>query len=191
MNKNTRDLVQDAKRFAIYAHGSQLRQFSMAPYVTHTQRVAERVRAYGGTETMIAAAHLHDVLEDTDVSANVLLELFGEHVHALVQELTDQNTPEMGNRAVRMAFECNRLAGNSPEAQTIKLADLIDNTLDIVKWNIAFARTYVPEKKAILAVMTRGDPDLLILAHKIVLDAEKTLAEYTRMVEETKLAVAK
>lgn len=185
MEKLTRNLILDAKRFAIYAHGPQERQFSGEPYVNHTQRVAEMVKLYGGNERMIAAAHLHDVLEDTHVTGDVLVALFGYSVYELVFELTDQATREMGNRAVRVAFERERLAQVSMEAQTIKLADLIDNTHDIVKWNIGFAKTYVPEKKALLEVLTYGDPDLLILAQKTVFEAEQALIEYRAMVDAT------
>ena len=48
----------------------------------------------------------------------------------------------------------------SPEAKTIKLADVIDNTMDIVRNDKGFARKYVPEMEALTSVLKEGDPEL-------------------------------
>ena len=60
------NLIEKAKQFAHEAHDSigQKRKYSGEPYWVHTDAVAEKVAAIGGTEVMVAAAHLHDVLED-------------------------------------------------------------------------------------------------------------------------------
>ena len=55
-----------AKEFAHAAHDSikQVRKYTGEPYWNHTDAVAEVVASVGGTEDMVMAAHLHDVLED-------------------------------------------------------------------------------------------------------------------------------
>ncbi|MEO0828837.1 MAG: hypothetical protein AAFY03_00050 [Pseudomonadota bacterium] len=67
----------------------------------------------------------------------------------------------MGNRAARKAAEAQRLSQISPDAQTIKYADLISNTNSIVERDKGFAKVYLAEKDAILKVMRDGNPELL------------------------------
>jgi hypothetical protein len=69
-----------------------------------------------------------------------------------------------GNRAERKVREKDRLAKISADAQTIKVADLIDNTKSIVERDPGFAKVYLKEKAAVLAVMTKADPRLLAKA---------------------------
>ena len=78
----------------------------------------------GGTEEMMAASWLHDILEDTLTMQEELEDLVGHAVTKHILELTDISTPEDGNRALRKAKDRDHLAPASPEAQTIKLADL-------------------------------------------------------------------
>lgn len=82
---------------------------------------------------------------------------FGAAVAALVIEVTDVSRPSDGNRAARKAKDRDHLAKASPDAQTIKLADLISNTQSIVEHDPAFARVYLAEKEALLDVLTRGN----------------------------------
>jgi len=74
--------------------------------------------------------------------------------------LTDVSKPEDGNRAVRKARDREHTAAAPAEAQTIKLADLISNSRSIMAHDPAFAKTYLEEKRLLLAVMTKGDPGL-------------------------------
>jgi (p)ppGpp synthase/HD superfamily hydrolase len=103
---------------------------------------------------MVAAAWLHDTLEDTATTYGDLVENFGEDVAHLVFELTDLYTPAAfpaWNRAKRKRAEARRLGEASLQAQVIKLADIADNTGDIVVNDPKFASVYLPEKAAILA----------------------------------------
>jgi hypothetical protein len=93
---------------------------------------------------------------------------FGADIAALVGWLTDVSKPEDGNRAHRKAMDREHSARAPAEAQTIKLADLISNSRSIVKHDPAFARTYLEEKRMLLAVMTKGDPGLYAEASKYV-----------------------
>jgi len=123
--------------------------------------VSELVASVGGTEAMVAAALLHDVLEDTEVTVDVLEELFGSEVADLVLWLTDISKPEDGNRSTRKALDRQHSAAAPAAAQTIKVADLISNTRTIVEFDPGFARTYLEEKRLLLEVLTRANPALL------------------------------
>lgn len=174
------DLINRAMTFSRAAHQAvgQRRKYTEKPYYLHPQAVAATVMEHGGTENMIAAALLHDVLEDTQVLPIDLAQEFNTHVMTLVYELTDQFTdPAYGNRAYRKSLETARLTGISPEAQTIKYADLIDNTRSIVEYDPDFAKVYLPEKRQILNSMTAGDPKLWRKAWATLVEGEAKLAE--------------
>jgi len=163
--------IKLAKKFAHAAHDSikQKRKYSGEPYWIHTDAVADIVASVGGTEDMIVAAHLHDILEDVTpkcpgYSEGQIKVQFGEHVLQLVKELTDKYTkvkyPAL-NRAARHELENERLANISVEAKTIKLADLINNTASIVSEDKDFAQVYIREKLALLPLLAGGNSELL------------------------------
>lgn len=162
-------LTHKAMLFAIYAHGEQIRKYTGEPYWKHCAEVAAIVQtAPGCSWEMIAAAWLHDVLEDTDHTADDIREQFGDVVATLVEALTDTPTKPGLNRATRKALDRARLAAASPEVQTIKLADLISNTASIVKHDPGFAKLYLKEKAALLDVMRSGDTALYNMARESV-----------------------
>lgn len=164
-------LVARAHAFAAEAHGSigQTRKYTGEPYINHPVEVMEIVRSVEHTEEMLAAALLHDTIEDTPVTREDVEREFGPKVASLVMELTDQC--HEGNRAARKAAEATRLGSISSEAQTVKLADFISNTRSIVERDPGFARVYLREKSRVLAVMTNGDPSLYALAHSQIATA--------------------
>ncbi|MCE9664263.1 HD domain-containing protein [Halomonas sp. M5N1S17] len=169
-------MIERAALFSRAAHQAvgQQRKYTGEPYWHHPVAVSEMVSAVEtATPELIAAALLHDVLEDTDVTPMDIEECFGQRVTVLVQELTDQFTdPEIGNRTHRKALERDRLAEISPEAQTIKYADLIDNTVSIVARDPGFARVYLAEKRRLLEVMAAGDQELRRKAWSVLLEGE-------------------
>jgi (p)ppGpp synthase/HD superfamily hydrolase len=124
------------------------------------------VASIGGTESQVAAAWLHDVVEDTGVTIEVIRAEFGDEIATLVGWLTDVSRPEQGNRAVRKAIDRAHTAAAPGAAQTVKLADLISNTRSIVAHDAKFAETYLSEKRELLKVMTKGDPTLFARAHE-------------------------
>ena len=117
---------------------------------------------------MICAAWLHDTVEDTGVTIETIRAEFGAEVAELVGWLTDVSRPEHGNRAHRKALDRAHSAAAPAEAQTVKLADLIANTRSIIEHDVAFARTYLEEKRLMLEVMTKGDSILMAEARKYI-----------------------
>jgi (p)ppGpp synthase/HD superfamily hydrolase len=156
-------IVQAADQFASMAHGEidQRRKYSGAPYIVHPRAVARRVGSVADhTDDMLAAALLHDVIEDTRRTEGEIRTLFGEVVADMVMDLTDQIPLSVGNRALRKRLEAQRLAWTSAQVQTVKLADLVDNSVDILRQDRGFARVYLPEKMYLVEMMDKGDARL-------------------------------
>lgn len=154
------DIINNALAFAVAAHGSQKRKYTGVSYLEHLKNVAEIVNDWTQDDEVVAAALLHDVLEDTDKTFLDIKVYFGERVANLVLELTDVYTksafPNL-NRTERKAREAARLGHVSPEAKMIKIADLADNTASIVKHDPKFAETYLVEKAEVLRAMRVGN----------------------------------
>jgi len=164
-------LIED---FAREAHAGQKRKYTGEDYITHPIEVARLVKIHTeGDVEMQAAALLHDVIEDTDVTMEDL-EFFlydvlpagrisRAYILNLVDALTDKYTkeayPDM-NRAERKAAEADRLAQEHPDAQTIKYCDLVHNTESIVKHDPKFAKLYLKEKWWLLEKMDKGHQGL-------------------------------
>lgn len=162
------ELVNRAIRFATEAHEriDHLRKYSNLSYTVHLDQVAKITETVTDDEEMIAAAWLHDVVEDTPATLEDIEREFGVSVAILVRELTDISKPSDGNRAERKALDKAHLAQASARAQTIKLADLIDNCMDITKHDPRFARVYVKEMEALLRVLVNADEGLMSRARR-------------------------
>ena len=186
MSKTQAEILDFIKEFADKAHGEQVRKYTGERYITHPLRVMETVRKYNDDICVLAAALLHDVLEDTPVKAHAiessLLSVLEpqqvQEILRFVTELTDvfikDNFPRM-NRRMRKQKEGQRLSTVSPEAQTIKYADIIDNVTDIVSQDADFARVFVREAHGFLQVMKSGDPRLRTHALQLVDDCLASL----------------
>ena len=162
------DIAERARMFATAAHAAvgQLRKYTFEPYIVHPAEVVEILKTVPHTPQMIAAAWLHDTVEDTGVTSELIRKEFGDEVATLVGWLTDVSRPDHGNRASRKAVDRAHTAAAPAEAQTIKLCDLISNTRSIVEHDEKFAVTYLAEKRQLLEVMTKADPELMARARE-------------------------
>lgn len=165
-------VLEQVKAFAAKAHGEQRRKFADEPYVAHPVRVMEICESWSKDVAVLAAALLHDVLEDTAVKKEEL-QLFlngimesgkAQRTLLLVDELTDRyvkaNYPQW-NRRKRKSKETERLEKTSAEAQTIKYADIIDNSAEIAYQETGdFAIVFLKECQALLKKLNKGDPAL-------------------------------
>jgi (p)ppGpp synthase/HD superfamily hydrolase len=155
-------LEEQARRYAteVHAAAGQRRKYTDEPYIVHPAAVVELVRSVTDNEAMLAAAWLHDTVEDTGTTLDDITHQFGADVAALVAMLTDDKQPQAKNRAARKVAHFRHTAEASPQAQTIKLADIIDNTRAIVQYDPHFARIYLVEKQVQIALLQRGDSTL-------------------------------
>lgn len=153
--------------FVKLKHGDQVRKYTGDPYWTHLVNVAEIVSQY--EPDCIEIALCHDLFEDTQCTFTELHRAmtkigydrnFTYDVCTCVTELTDVFThsdyPHM-NRKKRKLKEAERLGTVSYRSQSVKYADLIDNTKSIVEHDEGFAKLYLEEKENILAVMVGGN----------------------------------
>ena len=164
-------LYEKALKFATSAHEGQFRKYDPIPYIHHPIAVAEIVATYvkGYTEEMLAAAILHDVIEDCGVTEEDLSELFPESVVNMVSWLSNpsKNFPEL-SRKERKKMDEEKLAKAPVEVMTIKLADLIHNSKTIIEMDPNFAKVWMAEKKSLVSRFEKGDPTLYMMAKEIV-----------------------
>lgn len=158
------DLVARAEAIAKQAHHGQKRNYGGAPYHTHPERVAALVAGLpGATDVDVAAAWLHDVLEDTDYPAEQIEAQVGADVLRLVRELTDPSAaPQWKDRSrqEKRKADWEHLAGVSDRAKRIKMCNLLDNLRDMAAAPKGFARLYLTESRQVLGMLRHVDPDL-------------------------------
>jgi (p)ppGpp synthase/HD superfamily hydrolase len=168
----TFDSLREVKAyyFASAAHGAidQRRKYTNEPYIEHPLQVWKLVRSLDGTEYQCAAALLHDVVEDTRIELSTIEKLFGQKTAKMVEELTKVSKPEDGNRLLRHSMDLAKLSSISPEAQTVKLADIFCNSATIRNADHEFARIYLNEKLDEVSVLTCGLPELREEALKMI-----------------------
>lgn len=120
-------LVRAALARARTAHEGQVRNGSGGmPYVEHPIRVAALLDAHGYREEVLAAALLHDVIEDSDLDLDEIREEFGAEVAGLVGALTDDESIESYRE--RKAEHRERVAAADGEALAIYGADKLTNS---------------------------------------------------------------
>ena len=120
------DLISRAERFARVRHEGQFRKGkAQEPYTIHLEEVAALVGRWSGSERAIAAAWLHDTVEDCPPTSLTELEtLFSKEVADIVAELTDNKTLPKASRKEQQIINAPR---KSDEASLVKLADKTSN----------------------------------------------------------------
>lgn len=156
------DLIQRAAELAEKAHREkeQVRKFTGEPYIVHPGHVAEIVSSVTSDPVTIAAAWLHDVVEDTDVTQAEIEREFGPEVAEIVASVTKVVDGRRIGRERAALINIEHASHGSPGAKTVKLADVIDNISDIVEHDREFARVYLMEKKMLMKHLQEGDPTL-------------------------------
>lgn len=118
------ELYERALACAARAHAGVTRKTDDTPYIVHPIMVARSVEAHGFGEAAVAAALLHDVLEDTAVTADVIAEEFGTEVAALVAVVTEDTALPWEERK---AAYIEQVAAGPDAAKAISIADKIHN----------------------------------------------------------------
>lgn len=124
-------LVERAMRLAARAHRTQQRKATDLPYVSHPASVALILcRAGFEDEIILAAALLHDVLEDTDVTIEELKAGFPQSVTEIVAALSERKTDGAGHKRPwrdRKLEHLQEVENASPAVKAVALADKLHN----------------------------------------------------------------
>lgn len=123
--------VIDAILFAASSHAGQFRKDGVTPYINHPIEVMHLLAHTGDVsdKEILMAAILHDVIEDTDVTAEEIGERFGKHIADIVLELTDDVSLTKEERKRQQLLTCE---GLSHGARLVRISDKICNVYDIL-----------------------------------------------------------
>ncbi len=129
-------LLDRAIIFAVKAHAGTERRGKGFPYIVHPMEAVSIVSTMTADQELLAAAALHDTVEDTSVSVEQLREEFGERVARLVEEESDtfvEGIPEEESWHSRKQAAIDRLRGASREAKMVALGDKLSNMRAIAR----------------------------------------------------------
>lgn len=116
-------LVRTAEIFATWHHAGQTRKDNVTPYIVHPAEVVASLKAIGMDDPVVlAAAWLHDTVEDTDLALDTIYAQFGDDVGDLVDIVTRRGESDEDRAGYH-----RRVLSSCPEAKLLKLADLEHN----------------------------------------------------------------
>ncbi len=158
-------VILRALEFAALKHRDQRRKDALAsPYINHPIALANVLSREGGVTdpVVLAAALLHDTVEDTETTPAELREAFGEKIAGIVAEVTDDKDLP---KAERKRLQIEYAAAISREAKLVKLADKICNVRDVAdhppaKWDLARRREYFDWAKMVVDRLRGVHPEL-------------------------------
>ena len=145
-------LLDRAIIFAVKAHAGTERRGKGFPYIVHPMEAVEIVATLTSDQELLAAAALHDTVEDTEVTVDQLREEFGDRIAALVASESDTfqvGVSEEDSWHERKEAAISRLAEASHDAKIVALGDKLSNMRAIARdysvmgddlWNIFHAK---------------------------------------------------
>jgi guanosine-3',5'-bis(diphosphate) 3'-pyrophosphohydrolase len=139
-------LILGAAAFAAEKHQDQRRKNGDVPYINHPLAVARSLVEEAGVRdpVVLAAAILHDTLEDTDTTGQELERAFGAAVAGIVRDVTDDHRLPKAERKQRQVAHARELG---TAARLVKLADKLHNLRDLAQappptWDAARVQGY-------------------------------------------------
>ena len=148
-------LLMDALAFSAHKHRNQRRKdVDASPYINHPIALARVLAVEGGItdHKTLAAAILHDTLEDTETTYEELKEKFGRTIAQTVREVSDDPTLAKADRKRLQIEHAKQL---SRRAQLVKLADKTCNVRDMASqapqgWELSRRREYFDWAKKVV-----------------------------------------
>jgi (p)ppGpp synthase/HD superfamily hydrolase len=122
-------LLEAATRIAVRAHALQKRKESDLPYISHPVMVALKIAKYGFSDVVIAAALVHDVLEDTDFSAENLKNELGSEVFEIVAAVTNDDSLAWEEKKLQYI---ETVRSGSEGAKAVATADKVHNMESLI-----------------------------------------------------------
>ncbi len=123
------DLVEKALRIMLVAHGQQKRKTDGSLYVIHPMMVAAKLAKLEFPDEVVAAAMIHDVLEDTDYPEQKLRQELGDKVVDIILPLSEDKSLEWEDRKQKYI---EAVKNASPETKAVSIADKIHNLENII-----------------------------------------------------------
>ncbi len=160
----------NALTFVFNRHGEQKRKSANIPYVIHPIRVALILRSVGFSdsehEDLMIAALCHDLIEDTETTFEEISDQFGEKVATIVSELSKPSDKSKDEWI--KSFE-----KTSREAKIIKMADRIDNLMDMPSsmWTHEQQEQYAQQGELILQYCGKANLKLAELLKRTIQEA--------------------
>lgn len=158
-------LLLRALAFAAHKHRDQRRKDAEAsPYINHPIALAEVLAREGGVGDIevLAAALLHDTIEDTDTTEDELRAAFGDRIAGIVAEVTDDTSLP---KAERKRAQIDHAPALSEGARLVKLADKICNLRDVAdrppaQWELARRQEYFEWARQVIDGLRGASPRL-------------------------------
>ena len=130
------ELLDRAIMFAVRAHAGTERRGKGFPYIVHPLEAVEIVATMTPDQELLAAAALHDTVEDTDVTIEQIRAEFGDRIASLVASDSDEKVSGVSAEqswVIRKQAAINRLSHASREAKTVALGDKLSNMRAIAR----------------------------------------------------------
>lgn len=130
------ELLDRAIVFAVQAHAGTERRGKGFPYIVHPMEAVAIVATMTADQELLAAAALHDTVEDTDITVEELRAQFGERIAALVAQESDvmiENLSEEDSWHARKQAAIDRLAAAPHDAKMVALGDKLSNMRAIAR----------------------------------------------------------
>ena len=147
-------LLDRAIIFAVRAHAGTERRGKGFPYIVHPMEAVEIVATMTRDQELLAAAALHDTVEDTDTTVEQIREEFGDRIASLVASESDivlEGLPAEDSWHARKQAAIDRLARASHDAKIVALGDKLSNMR-------AIARDYAQQGDALWDIFHAKDP---------------------------------
>lgn len=148
------ELLDRAIIFAVKAHAGTERRGKGFPYIVHPMEAMEIVSTITPDQELLAAAALHDVLEDTNITAEEIRKEFGDRITSLVVSESDvvvAGVSEEDSWHARKQAAIDRLAAASHDAKIVAMGDKLSNMR-------AIARDYATRGEALWQIFHTSDP---------------------------------
>jgi guanosine-3',5'-bis(diphosphate) 3'-pyrophosphohydrolase len=173
--------VIDAILFAATSHAGQFRKDGVTPYINHPIEVMHLLAFTGeiSDEEILMAAVLHDVIEDTEVTAEEIAERFGQNVADIVLELTDDVCLTKEERKQQQLLTCE---GLSYGAKVVRISDKICNVYDVVyappgNWDVERRRAYLAWANSVVMKISGTNKGLEQHFNELIIEGMRCLSE--------------
>ncbi len=148
------ELLDRAIIFAVKAHAGTERRGKGFPYIVHPMEAVEIVATITPNQELLAAAALHDVVEDTEISADEIRREFGDRIAALVvaeSDVFEEGVSEEDSWHARKQAAMDRLAAAPRDAKIVAMGDKLSNMR-------AIARDYAVKGDELWKIFHAKDP---------------------------------